>query len=134
MPRSAASHNEPTFTLEEIEAETRISRAKLKRDARMGRLPGATKDLGGRYRAPMPAADSPYVVEWKRQPRSRARADIRATGEAGAEITLLRERIERLLEQLVEAKERFRQADAERVRLLERVLDEPSRDRNSNSG
>ncbi len=122
MARSAASRNEPTFTLEEIEAETRISRAKLKRDARLGRLPGAFKDRGGRYRAPMPGADSPYVVEWKRQPRSRARVDVRVNAEGMAEVARLRERIEHLLEQLATAREQFERAEAERVRLLDKVL------------
>lgn len=59
--------------LAEIEIKTGISRATLKRDARLGRLPGAVK-LSRRYVAPVPRMDSPYVREWQTQPRSRARS------------------------------------------------------------
>lgn len=61
------------FPLATIEAATGISKATLKRDARIGRLPGAVRQ-GYLYVAPMPAPDSEYVANWKLHPRSRVRA------------------------------------------------------------
>lgn len=124
------TQDEPLFSLREIELETHISYATLKRDARLGRLPGVHKDEFGRYIAPMPKPDSAYVNEWKAQPRSRARADIKANKVASSELALLQERLAHLQEQLTSMRERFEKAEGERVRLLETMLrDREQRDR-----